>query len=885
MNHRTEPSVSILVPTLNEADNIDPILSRLLSTIELNGLDAEVLVVDGGSSDETRARVERWPGDQPVRLVKSDAKRGLAGDIIAGAKMARGKVVVVLDADLSHPPETIPQLIQPLLDGTHDMALASRYVRGGSMLDWPWTRWLVSRAATMLVSPLVSVKDPLSGFFAARRELLLQLASDMAGFKIVLGMLVRGGAALRVIEVPIVFHNRTSGKSKFGIRQIGIFLMQFIALLGGRIPVGLPSQLAAFATLGLVLDLVLFHLCRAAQVNMVVSQIGSFLTATALSYGLARRRFLTGFATAIGISPWQLLRRLVIVSLLVLLVRNAVFLNIMETWPWLSQAAIFTAALIAAILLFVGTCLFVFLEPEASDVCRTRWPMVTVITVAYILLLKLVFMGLLNIMPEEAYYWNYAQHLDFSYLDHPPMVAWLIWLSTSLLGNSEFSLRVPALIASIIAAIFMFRLTVNLCDRAAAFRSVLLLALLPIYFGVGFFMTPDAPLYAAWAGCLYFLERALIAGERRAWWGAGLCIGFGMLAKYTIALLGLGALTFVLFDRRSRQWLLRPQPYFAALLGMVLFSPVLFWNMSNGWASFRFQGPNRWSGGSEFSLHLLLASTFLVLTPIGLLAVGKLLVARNGVGNTDSREADKPRRRYLWLLSFSLVPILVFVVHGLQNDSKLHWTGPVFLAALPLIAADMVSRVGEVAGSLTRFVRRAWMPTFFVLLFTYGAMFYFFALGLPGFPLTSARAFGAWRLLSLRVSQIEKAIEKKTGAEPVIVGMDKYNISSITSFYDHADRDGSWNTGGPHLFGGRGLMWEYWLPRSAAIGRAFLMIDFNRERLANPKLSEHFDRVGDVFNEALKQDGRVVASFYWRVGYGYRDRRASTLEGGNARTK
>jgi dolichol-phosphate mannosyltransferase len=140
MNHRTEPTVSILVPTLNEADNIDPILSRILSTIELNGLDAEVLFVDGGSSDETRARVERWLGDQPVRLIKSDAKRGLAGDIIAGAKMARGKVVVVLDADLSHPPETIPQLVQPLLDGTHDMALASRYVRGGSMLDWPWTR-------------------------------------------------------------------------------------------------------------------------------------------------------------------------------------------------------------------------------------------------------------------------------------------------------------------------------------------------------------------------------------------------------------------------------------------------------------------------------------------------------------------------------------------------------------------------------------------------------------------------------------------------------------------------------------------------------------------------------------------------------------------------
>ena len=528
-------------------------------------------------------------------------------------------------------------------------------------------------------------------------------------------------------------------------------------------------------------------------------------------------------------------RRLVMVFLLVLLVRNAVFSFVIETWPWLSQAAIFSAASIAAALLFIGTSLFVFLEPEPSNVSRTRWQLITVITVAYLLLLKLVFMGLVNVMPEEAYYWNYAQHLDFGYLDHPPMVAWLIWLSTSLFGNSEFSVRVPAFIAWIVAAVFMFRLTVNLCDRAAAFRSVLLLAVLPIFFGVGFFITPDAPLYAAWAGSLYYLERALIAGDRRAWWGAGLCLGFGMLAKYTIALLGLGTLTFILFDRRSRRWLLRPQPYFAALLGAILFSPVLLWNIRNGWASFRFQGPDRWSSDPEFSLHYLLASLLLVLTPDGMLAVGKLLLTHNGAETANSQAADKPRRQYLWVLSFTLMPLLVFVVHSLQNDLKLHWTGPVFLAAIPLLAADMVSRVGEVAGSLTRFVRRAWMPTFVVLLLTYGAMFYYFSLGLPGSPMSSPRAFGVWRLLAARVGQIEKVIEKKTGSEPVIVGMDKYNIASEISFYDHADRDGSRNTGGPHLFGGRSLMWEYWLPRSAAVGRNFLMIDFEQKRLANPK--------------------------------------------------
>ena len=158
-----------------------------------------------------------------------------------------------------------------------------------------------------------------------------------------------------------------------------------------------------------------------------------------------------------------------------------------------------------------------------------RWAVIAFGVVVYTFVLKLVFTGCLNLIPEEAYYWNYAQHLDIGYLDHPPMVAWLIWLSTSILGKSEFAVRLPAFICWIIAAAFMIRLTLNLCDRSAAYRSVLLLAVLPIYFGLGFFMTPDAPLFAAWASSLYFIERALIGQEAEhgaGWeyrWGSACC--------------------------------------------------------------------------------------------------------------------------------------------------------------------------------------------------------------------------------------------------------------------------------------------------------------------------------------------------------------------------
>ena len=259
------------------------------------------------------------------------------------------------------------------------------------------------------------------------------------------------------------------------------------------------------------------------------------------SYGFAAQRFLTTFSTTIGISRRQLLAGGRLCFAASLLVRNAAFLVVVGEVGAFSQGAIWIAALVSAALLLVGS-LAVFLKPEPSHAPWIRWQLITVITVAYLLVLKLVFMGLVNVMPEEAYYWNYAQHLDFGYLDHPPMVAWLIWLSTFLFGDSEFSVRVPAFIAWIIAAVFMFRLTVNLCNRPAAFRSVLLFAVLPIYFGVGFFITPDAPLYAAWAAMVTLVpwQRASIRRRAARLVGGGSVSRLGHAGKIHDRAFGLG---------------------------------------------------------------------------------------------------------------------------------------------------------------------------------------------------------------------------------------------------------------------------------------------------------------------------------------------------------
>jgi len=630
-------------------------------------------------------------------------------------------------------------------------------------------------------------------------------------------------------------------------------------------------RLAAVGLLGMAIDLLVFQALFALGAGVAASQIASFFTGSIVIHVWNAHRALAQ-PEPIGAAIRRIFNgRFLVVSIAALLLRSALLVLLIENWHWLPQTAIMVAILIATAVFLVGAVLFVLPAADTKEDSAIRWPTLTAGIVAYLFVLKLIFINSVNLIPEEAYYWNYARHLDWSYLDHPPMVGWLIWLSTSLLGKSELSVRLPAYICWIVTAVFMFRLTLNLFDRPAAFRATLLLAVLPIYFGLGLFMTPDIPLSAAWAGCLYFLERALLAQERRAWWWAALCLGIGMLSKYTIALLGLATLIFLLVDKRSRRWLSRPDPYVAAVIALILFSPVLLWNMRNDWVSFAFQGSSRWSGKYVFSLHVLIGSILLLLTPTGVLAIVQVLIPGKTTDSAKTHQSERRTRPRLWAAVFTLAPLSVFVVHSLFSHSKMNWTAPVWLAAMPFVAWDMAARPGEGGSSMIRFNRRLWMPTVIALLIILGASFCYISLGLPGAgPMTGERLFGEWRLLAERVGTVEKLVKIETGSEPIVVGMDKNFISSELSFYSAVNGDGPKNIGGSHLVGGESLMWAFWSPPSAAIGRNLLMIDLNRNKLLKPALADYFEKIGEVRTETLKKYGRVVGHIYWRAGYGYR---------------
>lgn len=214
--------ISVIVPTYNEVDSLPRLAGRLADA--LPGRDWELVVVDDGSPDGTADAAERLAPELPVRVVRRPGKAGLASAVLAGIATARGDTLVVMDADLSHPPEAVPALVDAVAGGA-DLAVGSRYVRGGGVEDWPLKRRIVSRVACLMGNALVPVRDATSGFFALRAEVLDGARINAIGFKIGFEVMARGRYR-KVVEVPYVFRDREQGKSKFGGREIGQYAVQ-----------------------------------------------------------------------------------------------------------------------------------------------------------------------------------------------------------------------------------------------------------------------------------------------------------------------------------------------------------------------------------------------------------------------------------------------------------------------------------------------------------------------------------------------------------------------------------------------------------------------------------------------------------------------------------
>jgi dolichol-phosphate mannosyltransferase len=232
----SKAKLSIIVPTYNESQNIVRMLDSIAETLSpYKG--SEIIVVDDNSPDGTaemaksHAKIISTKKKIRIEIISRNGKFGLSSAIIKGVQYASGDCLVIMDGDFSHPPQVIPSIIQALQDSNYDIVIASRYVKGGSIIGWPFKRRLMSKGATKIAQYGlgIDVKDPVSGFFAFRRDIISGLKFDAIGYKMLLEILVKTKGA-RVKEIPYTFTNRRIGASKLDANVMFDYLRAVLRL-------------------------------------------------------------------------------------------------------------------------------------------------------------------------------------------------------------------------------------------------------------------------------------------------------------------------------------------------------------------------------------------------------------------------------------------------------------------------------------------------------------------------------------------------------------------------------------------------------------------------------------------------------------------------------
>lgn len=473
------------------------------------------------------------------------------------------------------------------------------------------------------------------------------------------------------------------------------------------------------------------------------------------------------------------------------------------------------------------------------------------------LLLHLFCMTKTHLFVEEAYYWNYSQHLDFSYLDHPPMVALLIKLSTTLLGLNEFAVRSANLLCWFVMALFSYKLT-ELIHRGSGIYSVLLLAILPFFFLQTIIITPDVPLLACWSASLYCLYRALVLQERHYWYWTGLWMGLGMLSKYTIALLGVTTLFYMVTVPAARSIFKRKEPYFCTLIVIVLFTPVIYWNATHAWVSFIFQSTRRFSETASTHIFYLLGLTLFFLTPLGLFSLATLNKKKSVVREWINFETQR------FIQMFTLAPLGFFVLFSLNHEIKFNWIGPIFLALTPWIAVLMTHIQKQ---------RKGWFNTAFIILICFSTVL--LTICYNPYEKLQQKVFLkliAWDSLIKELHGVAQEIEMQTHKTPAFVPLDHYPISSELAFYqkklmEQGGISKPYPVISAHIFGINTLMYKYWAKEEHLTDVPLIIISKELWRFGDQRVTQKIVDVQDLAKVWSTSESQSVKNipFYYKV--------------------
>jgi dolichol-phosphate mannosyltransferase len=249
--------VTVVVPAYKEGPNVTPLTERLFAALKKEGIDqtTELIFVDDNSKDETADAVKKLESKYPVRLIIRTTERGLSSAVLRGFAEAKGQILICMDGDLQHPPESVPDLIKALEKGS-EFVIGTRYGKGGNSVDkdWPLYRRVISAGARMMARPLTPLSDPMSGFFGVTRaayERAKKNGINPIGFKIALEMYAKANIK-KHSEVPINFGVRQFGYSKLTGGVIINYLVHLRELYGFSMPMFLPIFFAVLTILAVL---------------------------------------------------------------------------------------------------------------------------------------------------------------------------------------------------------------------------------------------------------------------------------------------------------------------------------------------------------------------------------------------------------------------------------------------------------------------------------------------------------------------------------------------------------------------------------------------------------------------------------------------------------
>jgi len=226
----TKPELSVIVPTYNESKNIETLAIRVFDSLKKYKINAELIVVDDSSPDGTAALADKMSKDYPVRVYVRTHRTGPGPAIMDGIRLAEAPIACVMDGDLSHPPEALPEMYKLIKEDKVLLVIGSRHTKGGGTSEWVWYRKFFSWGARLLGRFLTPVIDLTSGYFMFDKQILEGAEINPIGCKVGLELMVKGKHQGKVVEYPIVFVERALGESKMGWRETRNYLQHLIAL-------------------------------------------------------------------------------------------------------------------------------------------------------------------------------------------------------------------------------------------------------------------------------------------------------------------------------------------------------------------------------------------------------------------------------------------------------------------------------------------------------------------------------------------------------------------------------------------------------------------------------------------------------------------------------